>query len=597
MDRAVPFATSEGIDLYLRTYYSLLRSSGPVRVRSLEDSHASMKSSLHLRAESPEPDVSAFLYAWLRLPREIIYARNVLLGQSGDVFARRGYPDVESWQLVRAPARRRRMYFDGESTLAAFIASVSDIDDLIPILVAFQIEWNKMHQRLNTLEVQTRLEALAEHETGPTPEDLIELQNWLDIERDDLEKLHATIGPDLLPGLLRVARQEMNLTINLLAGSLTDYRKAVQVWWQTIEAQAQAPRGPQPFVSNLNARPAYFVSSNTHSIPNALTGYALRQQRALVEFIEQRNPENLRPELALAQQSDDPAILTNLLYYVLRLYLVANRSEAAAYRQAELDAGILTIPTPAQLDVSAHVIDIGRLDLKHCDPRLHLPGMEKLAASRALIINVDYPLGMAAYHILSQVTTSVPELRGAYFMGKAATLNGRVGDVMIPNVVYDEQSENTYLFKNCFAAADVAPYMHFGTVFDNQKAITVRGTFLQNREFMHIFYREGYTDIEMEAGPYLSALYEDIYARRYPVNEIVNLFINAPYDIGVLHYASDTPYSRRQELLSKSLSYFGVDSTYAATVAILRRILQNEIAAVEAAHESKVVRATPAQPE
>ncbi len=593
MDRAVPFATSEGIDLYLRTYYSLLRSSGPVRVRSLEDSHASMRSSLHLRAESPEPDVSAFLYAWLRLPREIIHTQNVLLGQSRDVFARRGYPDVESWQLVRAPARRRRMYFDGQATLAAFIASVSDIDDLIPILVAFQIEWNKMHHRLNTLEFQARLEVLAARETPPEPDEMVELQKGLEISPDDMEKLQASFGADFIPGLLLVARREMNLTINLLAGSLTDYRKAVQVWWQTIEAETEKTRDPQPFLQDLNARPVYFVSSNTHSLPNALTGYALRQQRTLIEFIEQHNPENLRHQLAAIQASGDPALLANLLYYTLRLYLTAQRSAAGAYRQAELDGGILAIPTPAQLDVSAHVIEIGRLHLEHSDPRLHVPGMEKLAASRALILNVDYPLGMAAYHILSQVTTSVPELRGAYFMGKAATLNGRVGDVMIPNVVYDEQSENTYLFKNCFAAADVAPYLRFGTVFDNQKSITVRGTFLQNREFMHIFYREGYTDIEMEAGPYLSALYEDIYARRYPVNEIVNLFINAPYDIGVLHYASDTPYSRRQELLSKSLSYFGVDSTYATTIAILRRILQNEIAAVEAAHESKTVRATP----
>lgn len=593
MDRAVPFATSEGIDLYLRTYYSLLRSSGPVRVRSLEDSHASMKSSLHLRAESPEPDVSAFLYAWLRLPREIIHTHNVLLGQSGDVFARRGYPDVESWQLVRAPARRRRMYFDGQSTLAAFIASVSDIDDLIPILVAFQIEWNKMHHRLNAIEVHEQLEQLAVRGTPPSSTDMAQLQDWLEIGPSDLEKLHATFGTDFLPGLLLVAQRTMDLTINLLAGSLTDYRKAVQVWWRTIEAEAARPRDPEPFVPDLSARPVYFVSSNTHSIPNALTSYALRQQDTLIDFIEQYDPENLRSELATAQQSDDPALLANLLYYALRLYLAANRSEATAYRRAEVEAGILTIPTPAQLDVSAHIIDIGRLRLEQSDPRLHLPGMEKLAASRALIINVDYPLGVAAYHILSQVTTAVPELRGAYFMGKAATLNGRVGDVMIPNVVYDEQSENTYLFKNCFAAADVAPYLHFGTVFDNQKAITVRGTFLQNREFMHIFYREGYTDIEMEAGPYLSALYEDIYARRYPVNEIVNLFINAPYDIGVLHYASDTPYSRRSELLSKSLSFFGVDSTYATTIAILRRILQSEIAAVETTHERQTAQAGP----
>ena len=37
------------------------------------------------------------------------------------------------------------------------------------------------------------------------------------------------------------------------------------------------------------------------------------------------------------------------------------------------------------------------------------------------------------------------------------------------------------------------------------------------------------------------------------------------------------PYSRRQSLLSKSLSYFGVDSTYACAIAIMRRILQREV--------------------
>ena len=196
--------------------------------------------------------------------------------------------------------------------------------------------------------------------------------------------------------------------------------------------------------------------------------------------------------------------------------------------------------------------------------------------SDALIFNIDYPLGMAAYHVFSQVSTAIDGLQGVYILGKAATLNGRVGDVMIPNVVYDEHSHNSYLFRNCFSAHDVAPFLEHGTVFDNQKAVTVRGTILQNREFMHVFYEEGYTDIEMEAGPYLSGIYEDIYPRRYPVDEIVNLFINAPYDIGLIHYASDTPISRRKTLLSKSLSYFGVDATYAASSAVMRRILLRE---------------------
>ena len=108
----------------------------------------------------------------------------------------------------------------------------------------------------------------------------------------------------------------------------------------------------------------------------------------------------------------------------------------------------------------------------------------------------------------------------------------------------------------------------------------MRGTLLQNRQFMHIFYQEGYTDIEMEVGPYLSAMYENLYPKRYPVNEIVTLFLDQSCDLGVLHYASDTPYSKRQSLLSKSLLYFGMDSTYAAAVAICRRIVGHETGAL-----------------
>jgi hypothetical protein len=80
----------------------------------------------------------------------------------------------------------------------------------------------------------------------------------------------------------------------------------------------------------------------------------------------------------------------------------------------------------------------------------------------------------------------------------------------------------------------------------------------------------------MESGPYLNAVYEDQYLTRYPVGENINI-ARLPYELGILHYGSDTPYTRGKNLGAGSLSYFGMDSTYASTVAILRRIINNEI--------------------
>jgi len=59
------------------------------------------------------------------------------------------------------------------------------------------------------------------------------------------------------------------------------------------------------------------------------------------------------------------------------------------------------------------------------------------------------------------------------------------------------------------------------------------------------------------------------------MNEIVNLY-GLPFDLGIVHYASDTPLGKGKNLGAGSLSYFGMDSTYAASLAILRRVFRME---------------------
>ena len=83
----------------------------------------------------------------------------------------------------------------------------------------------------------------------------------------------------------------------------------------------------------------------------------------------------------------------------------------------------------------------------------------------------------------------------------------------------------------------------------------------------------------MEAGPYLNAVYEDTYPTRYPTGEHVN-FTKLPIDLGFLHYGSDTPYTRGKNLGAIRLAYLGMDSAYATSVAIVRRIFNMEIEAI-----------------
>ncbi|MBP9675803.1 MAG: hypothetical protein KBD67_03605, partial [Anaerolineaceae bacterium] len=269
----------------------------------------------------------------------------------------------------------------------------------------------------------------------------------------------------------------------------------------------------------------------------------------------------------------------NFLYYALKKLQQTQDGAAEVTKMAheELEHGITRVPAAHSFDIEAQVVELSQLDPQRLDPRLNLDNQlnDFLKNSNALIVNIDYPLGLSAYNILIKIADHIPEILGVYIMGKAATLNGVRGDIMIPNVVQDEHSQNTYIFQNTFTAPDIAPYLLYGTVLDNQKALTVPGTFLQNANMMDVMYREGYTDIEMEAGPYLSAVYEMTRPKRHPMNEIVNLQ-GVGFDIGILHYASDTPLSKGKNLGAGALSYRGMDSTYAASIAILRRIFQLE---------------------
>jgi len=569
MDRTVPTSGNEEINLYLRTYYSLLRSTREVQIKTLIEAHKRMHSALHVGADSPEPDLAAFTYCILRMPDCLNQIDLVIMGQSEQVFAKHGFPDVESWQRVSAPGRRRRSFFNGAGTLAVYIASQSDIDDIVPILTAYQIERRKLRDRLNRAAAVTLLQQI-QAEDGGTPRNgrLIKLARIAEIPAEDLHRLGRIWRENTAAKLLDIAQNDQEISIRSLAGSLIDYKRATRRWWQNVENKI-------PTI-NFAARPIYFISSNTHSMANLLSGFALQNETRIHGFIHTKGPPELRQEYHDILAQNVPSSRENFLYYALKKLEQADPAARWERLTREKEMGLARIPSEHAFDIEVQIMPLNRVRPAQMDPRLCVPDIHKLEQSDALIVNIDYPLGMAAYQVLAEIARNVAEIRGVYIMGKAATLNGRIGDVMIPGVVHDEHSLNTYLFKNCFTAADVADYLVYGTVMDNQKAITVPGTFLQNEGYMSIFYQEGYTDMEMEAGPYLSSVYEMARPKRHPYNELVNLH-NIPIPIGILHYASDTPFSKGKNLGAQNLSYFGMDPTYATMIAILRAIFEHEI--------------------
>ena len=547
---------AEAVEVYHRTYTTVLRSSGDMRLRVLEASHKAMHSSLHPLGASGEVDLGAFLYALRRLPEAIGVTTRVVMGQSAETFSRNGFAPFEQWTEVGAPGRRRRWYDDGEGTLAVLIASASDVDDLIPTLVAFQIEWNKLHAVLSAAGEN----AISEK----TPLALAAICGGLE---DDWLQLHEVWGARFGEKLRAIAKSTMSLKVRMLGGTQVGYARVTRRWWQQVTGVMRS--------EGLSDRPVYFVSSNTHALANLVTGLARTHEEEISAYIAESGHAELVKELRSFQDGTAEGSWDNFLYFAARGYAAQTADHQVQWRRLERNAGVLNINSRTALDVGAQIIPLDRLNVAALDGRLGDIDADELKNSRAVLVNIDYPLGLAAYNILREVAETAASLRGVYILGKAATLNADVGDVMISSVVHDQHSGSTYWLDNAFRVDDIAPYLRFGSGLDNQRAVTVKGTFLQNRGFLDFFYREAFTVVEMEAGPYLSAIFEMTEAARYPVGEPVN-FSKLPIDFGIMHYASDTPFTQARTLGARGLSYFGMDSTYASSVAILRRVLRLE---------------------
>jgi hypothetical protein len=574
----VAFAHGEGkheagkrdVELYIRTYNTLMRSSGEVNLKALVQAHLNIDSSLHPDARSPYPDMSAFIYSVLRLPNSIVHCNLVLLGQSEEMFLQQGFR-VNDWESVTASARRRKWFYDGKETLAVYVASVSDTDDIIPVLVAFQIEWNKMYYLLNADPTTMQLLETHMDRSSPVYAEISKvLSERLHIAQDDWRRLEVIWGDQLWENLLRIGRQKKSFDLRFLGGSHVGYVRATRKWWSPVEELLNR--------LSLRERPVYFVSSNTHSLVNLMSGSVLNRDAELTEFALSGADPYLAEECRKLQEGIVPGNWQNFLYFVAREWLKtrAGQEFQRVRPQEEQERGIWYVNARHGLEIDAQIFELARLHPTEIDPRCRMSGLDSLAHSQAIILNIDYPLGMAAYRMMREIMENLSNIRGIYILGKAATLNGSIGDVMISNVVLDEHSQNTYWLDNCFIARDVQPYLIYGSVLDNQKAVSAFGTYLQNRQYLDFYYQANYTVIEMESGPYLNAIYEDQYVTRYPVGENIN-FARLPYELGILHYASDTPYTRGKNLGAGSLSYLGMDSTYACAVAILRRIFENEV--------------------
>lgn len=461
----------------------------------------------------------SFDYAIDRLPPEIeTYPKIYFVKDISEIY---NIDNRESkWQKTKAKNRRRFSYYNQLQNILAFqIASDSDIDDLINCIIAYQLEKNKV-------------------------------QNPKRLFFQKEKKLN------------------INFEINYSQDKKNTYFINADNWMkQTLD---------KSLILDIATKPIYFVSSNMHSLVNVTGGFVYHYQNEIFNYIISSN-EELKQTWMEIKQSNNILRVNDFLYYISGKYFQNNKDKLEFKKTYERELGIVQFKATNFIESSIQIIPVSSIaKSQYLDPYIKLNDKEKISSSDAYIVNIEYPLGYAAYFILNEFLKEINNIKGVYVMGKAAILSGEIGDVQIPISIFDERSGNTININNIFNSSFPQTSLQ-SKILLNQKATSVYGTFLENINQLKQYNQKGINIVEMESGPYLNAIYQNMnkienlpFGQEFSINKF-------PFDFGIINYASDNPLS--QTLGEGQMNMKGIEPTYLASLAIIQRIIDLESSA------------------
>jgi hypothetical protein len=225
-------------------------------------------------------------------------------------------------------------------------------------------------------------------------------------------------------------------------------------------------------------------------------------------------------------------------------------------------------------DTSESSIDVMVIDTaKNKESNLHESiqcDFVYLAKEEPVIVVMDYAFGTQAFDVLDELLCpchfeeeSVTfKIESINIMGKAGTLPGNRGDIMLATAHVMEGTTNNYIVDNDLDVEDFdAGYpIHVGPM------VTVLGTSLQNRDVLARFHTSNWkaVGLEMEGGHYQRAISAAIIQGHVP----------ADIKIRYAYYASDNPLKNGETLASSgSLGEHGIVPTYMISRVILQKII------------------------
>ncbi len=536
--------------LFTRGSYKPLGVSGEAMIQSMLALEPEIYGSI---ADSERVELNGLLYIFQRLPQGIEECRFVKL------ISREGFENGKF--KVEVPLKRRRNCYriDKEQMYIEMTRGRSDIYDVLTHLTFLYIEaekikrnaldgkrrkkrdWLKLESIINQIKkgekfninvsstylssllgrtYEETLAAIKYFESGEKVNSLFKIVYWLG---------HHSIEE-------QINKTDREISFSKTLREKLGHHIFGEIWAQNIKKLLEE--------KNLLDRPIHIISSNLHSVMNSFFAYP-----ALSKRFKTKPLEDLVEFLSVDE----------------------NQKYRDAVNKYALKNGMFELFDTTGTNVGVQIFDLEKINCETLPEEINCSPKSKNNDKKVLIV-MDYAFGEQAYECMDELLKPYKKedqkfklnVQSISIMGKAGILEGKKGDIMIPNAHIFEGFADNYSFDNDMNLND---FNDSGLDVYKGPMITVLGTSLQNRDILRYFLKSSWNAIglEMEGAHYQKAI--------QAASKIRNS-INKSVRIRYAYYASDNPLETGSTLASGGLGVGGVKPTYQITVSFLNSIFE-----------------------
>jgi len=516
--------------------------------QTLREALLQLQPEIYGSINSEKVELNGLLYVIERLPIGIEECRYI------NLISDEGYSKSQ-FKAIVPPKRRRNCYrIDRQQMNIEITRGRSDIYDILTHLTFIFIESHKIRKRVLldqttgkispswanleyaigktetiSLEKKEKILAYVSDMLGRTFAEVTEIYNAFATTENPDRFLHVIYWLGKLAIEEIVNDDKRTITFSPILRERLGHHIHGKIWADNIKKTLNEKK--------LLDRPIHIISANMHGVMNSIFAVP-----TLKSTFKEGNDMAIYQELSKSE----------------------NEKLRKKVEQIALKNGMISLLDTSGTNIDVQIFDTAKIDFSKSNfPNANLP-------EKPVIIVMDYAFGEQAYETIDELLKPYEQndkrtylnVKSVSIMGKAGILEGKKGDIMIPNAHINEGTGDNYPFDNQLTKK---MFENNGIPIFEGPMITVLGTSLQNKDLLEFFNKSTWRIIglEMEGAHYQKAIQSASKIRK-----------SIPKDVKVryAYYASDNPLETGSTLASGGLGTTGVKPTYLITIKILEQI-------------------------